>query len=128
GHVSYVDVVHMDEFCLHELKEMVVKLGYDVANLMYYHFLRPILSLDYGLHPLTVDAKVLEKYVKDNKIILVYVEHGSTNVKTIFATPKKWVAIKVDNQLRRAPIEIDSIPDVIKNLIPMCSRNLTKEC
>ncbi|GJV27939.1 hypothetical protein Tco_1384387 [Tanacetum coccineum] len=39
--VSYVDVVDIDEFCLHDLKEMVVKLGYGVADLMYYHFLRP---------------------------------------------------------------------------------------
>ncbi|GKD61687.1 hypothetical protein Tco_1299196 [Tanacetum coccineum] len=78
GHVSYVDVVNIDEFCLHDLKEMVVKLGYGVAGLMYYHFLRPRLSLDYGLHLLTVDADVLElaTYIKDNKIILVYVEHG----------------------------------------------------
>ncbi|GJY58995.1 hypothetical protein Tco_0458887 [Tanacetum coccineum] len=72
GHVSYVDVVNIDEFCLHDLKEMVVKLGYGVAGLMYYHFLRPRLSLDYGLHLLTVDADVLElaTYIKDNKIIL----------------------------------------------------------
>ncbi|GJU98342.1 hypothetical protein Tco_1327613 [Tanacetum coccineum] len=38
-----------------------------------------ITGLDYGLHSLNVDADVLEmsKYVKDYKIILVYVEHGS---------------------------------------------------
>ncbi|GKD36386.1 hypothetical protein Tco_1251895 [Tanacetum coccineum] len=71
--VSSVYVVDIDEFCLHGLKDMVVKLGYGVANLMYYTFFRPRLSLDYGLHPLTFDADVLElaKYVKDNKIILV---------------------------------------------------------
>ncbi|GKD12819.1 hypothetical protein Tco_1197226 [Tanacetum coccineum] len=82
GQVSSVDVVDIDEFCLHDLKEMIVKLGYGVADLMYYHFLRPSLGLDFGLHPLTVDVDVLEsaKYAKDNKIILVYVEHGSTNV------------------------------------------------
>ncbi|GKB37641.1 hypothetical protein Tco_0882583 [Tanacetum coccineum] len=64
---------------------------------------RPILGLDYVLHPLTIDADVLEleKYVKDNKIILVYVEHGSTNVDSnIFVTLKKEVAIAVDNHLR----------------------------
>ncbi|GKD10478.1 hypothetical protein Tco_1190163, partial [Tanacetum coccineum] len=82
GQVSSVDVLDIDEFCLHDLKEMVVKLGYVVANLMYYYFLRPILGLDYGLHPLSVDVDVLEmaKYVKGNKIIVVYVEHGSSNV------------------------------------------------
>ncbi|GJZ50516.1 hypothetical protein Tco_0604706 [Tanacetum coccineum] len=58
------------------------------------------LGLDYGLHPLNVDADMLEmaKFVKDNKIILV-----------------------------KAHIEINSSPDVNKNLTPMCHRNLRKE-
>ncbi|GJV23592.1 hypothetical protein Tco_1376287 [Tanacetum coccineum] len=130
GHVSSVDVVYIDEFCLHDIEDMVVKLGYGVANLMYYHFLRPILGLDYGLHPLNVDADVLEmaKYVNDNKIILVYVEHGVSNVdSSIFVTPKKRVAIAVDNHLRKAHIEIDSSPDVNRNLTPVCHRNFTNE-
>nr|GEV49129.1 hypothetical protein [Tanacetum cinerariifolium] len=42
------------------LADTVVNLGYGVADLMYYHFLRPILGLDYGLHPLNVDVDVLE--------------------------------------------------------------------
>ncbi|GJX58344.1 hypothetical protein Tco_0289734, partial [Tanacetum coccineum] len=86
----------------------------------------PTPSLDYSLHSLNVDVDVLEvsKYVKDYKIILVYVEHGSS----IFVTPKKGVAIAaVDNHLRKGPIEIDSSPDVNRNLTPMCYRNLTKE-
>ncbi|GJT45450.1 mutator type transposase [Tanacetum coccineum] len=67
------------------------------------------LGLDYGLHSLNVDADVLEmsKYVKDYKIILVYVEHGSS----IFVTPKKGVSIAVNNHLRKCHIEIDSSPD-----------------
>ncbi|GKA37847.1 mutator type transposase [Tanacetum coccineum] len=71
GQVSSVDVVDIDELCLHDLKEMVVKLGFGVAGLMYYYFLRY----------LNVDAGMLEmaKFVKDNKIILVYVEHRSSN-------------------------------------------------
>ncbi|GKA32658.1 zinc finger, CCHC-type containing protein [Tanacetum coccineum] len=101
GHVSSVDVIDIDK-----------------------------LSLDYGLHPLPVDDDVLElaKHVKDYKIVLVYVKHGSTNLETIFATPKKGVTIVVNNQLRKAPIEIDSSPpNVNVNLTPMCYRNLTKE-
>nr|GEZ98328.1 GAF domain-containing protein [Tanacetum cinerariifolium] len=115
GHVSFVDVVDIDELCLHDLKEMIVKVGYGVAHLLYYHFLIPRLGLDYGLHPLTLDVDVLElaKYDKDNKIILVYVEHGSTNVdSSIFVTLKKGVVIAVDNHLRKAPIKIDSSPNV----------------
>nr|GEU29091.1 hypothetical protein [Tanacetum cinerariifolium] len=97
---------------------------------MYYHFLRPRLGLDYGLYPLNVDANVLEmaKYVKGNKIILVYVEHESSNVdSSIFVTPKKGGAIAFDNHLRKAPIEINSSPDVNRNLTPMCHRNLIKD-
>nr|GFA19642.1 transposase, mutator type [Tanacetum cinerariifolium] len=111
--VSSVNVVDIKEFCLHNLKDMVVKLG-----------------LGYGLHPLNVDADVLEmaKYVKDNKIILVYVEHGISNVdSSIFVIPKKEVTIAVDNHLRKPHIEIDSSPDVNRNLTPMCHRNLKKE-
>ncbi|GJZ84475.1 hypothetical protein Tco_0649814 [Tanacetum coccineum] len=103
GHVSSINVVDIEEFCLHDIKDMVVKLGYGVADLMHYHFLRPKLGLDYGLHHLNVDADVLEMttYIKDNKIILVYVEHGSSIVDSrIFVTPKKGVAIAVDNHLR----------------------------
>nr|GEZ33068.1 GAF domain-containing protein [Tanacetum cinerariifolium] len=128
--VSSVGVVDIDEFCLHDLKDMVVTVGHGVVDLMFYHFLRPRLGLDYGLHPLNVDADVLEivKYVKDNTIILVYVEHESSNVdSSIFVTPKKGVAIAVDNHLRKASKQIDSNLDMNKNLTPMCRRNLTKE-
>ncbi|GJS41662.1 hypothetical protein Tco_0566705, partial [Tanacetum coccineum] len=125
GQVSSFNVDEIDEFYLHDLKDMVVKLGYGLADLMYYHFLIPRLGLDYSMHPLNVNADILEmeKYVKDYKIILVYVEHGSS----IFVTPKKGVSIAVDNHLRKGPIEIDNSPDVNKNLTPMCHRNLTKE-
>nr|GEZ02132.1 hypothetical protein [Tanacetum cinerariifolium] len=52
GHVSSINVADIAEFCLHDLQDM------------------------------NVDADVLEmtKYVKDYKIILVYVEHGSSVV------------------------------------------------
>ncbi|GJV07274.1 hypothetical protein Tco_1344930 [Tanacetum coccineum] len=99
GKVSSVDVVNIDE---------------------------PRLGLEYGLHPLNVDVDVFEmtKYVKDNKIILVYVEHESSNVdSSIFVTPKKGVAIAVDNHLRKAPIKINSIPDVNRNLTPVCHKS-----
>ncbi|GJX37862.1 hypothetical protein Tco_0251165 [Tanacetum coccineum] len=87
-------------------------------------------SVTLEMHPLNIDADVLEmtKYVMDYKIILVYVEHESSNVDTsIFVTPKKGVAIAVDNHLRKAHIEIDSSLDVNRNLTPMCHRNLKKE-
>ncbi|GJV18793.1 hypothetical protein Tco_1367813 [Tanacetum coccineum] len=85
------------------LHQYLAGLTLETADLMYYHFLIPRLGLDYGLHPLNVDVDVLEmaKYVKDYKIILVYVEHGSSNVDTsIIVTYKKGVAIAVDNHLK----------------------------
>ncbi|GKB61572.1 hypothetical protein Tco_0917758, partial [Tanacetum coccineum] len=103
GQVSSVDVIDIDELCLHDLKEMVVKLGFGVADLMYYYFLRYRLGLDYGLHPLNVDVDMLEM------------------------AKFKGVAIAVDSHLRKAPIEINSSLDVNKNLTPVCHRNLIKE-
>nr|GFA76153.1 transposase, mutator type [Tanacetum cinerariifolium] len=99
GQVSSVNVDDIDELYLHDLKDMVVKMGYGLADLMYYNFLIPILGLGYGLHLLNVDADVLEmeKYVNDYKIILIYVEHGSS----IFVTLKKGVSIADDNHLRK---------------------------
>ncbi|GKA39308.1 hypothetical protein Tco_0731859 [Tanacetum coccineum] len=112
------------------------KLSFDLnvrkesSTLMKLHNTRMVVKLDYGIHPLTVNVDVLKlaKYVKDNKIILVYFKHGSTNVdSSIFVTHKNGVAIAVNNHLRKAPTEIDSSPDVNRNLTPMCHRNLIKE-
>ncbi|GJR55051.1 hypothetical protein Tco_1405572 [Tanacetum coccineum] len=114
GHVSSVNVVDIDEFCLHDLKDMIVKLGYGVEDLMYCHFLIPNLGLDYGLHSLNVDADVLEmsKYVKDYKIILVYVEHGSSNVDTII---KKLSKEQPASSMAR-PIVVESVVDPFDGL------------
>nr|GFD20570.1 GAF domain-containing protein [Tanacetum cinerariifolium] len=75
------------------------------------------------MHPLTVDADMLElaKYAKDNKIILVYVEHGSTNVdSSIFVTLKKEVAItEFDKRVGIGPIvvEIDDHFDDLNEIL-----------
>ncbi|GKA50710.1 hypothetical protein Tco_0743783 [Tanacetum coccineum] len=82
------------------------------------------LGLDYGLHPLNVDVDVLDmaNYVKDYKIILMYVEHESSNVDTsIFVTPKKRVAIAVDSSPDPAssvegPIIVESANDPFEDL------------
>ncbi|GJV89778.1 mutator type transposase [Tanacetum coccineum] len=72
------------------------------------HFLIPSLGLDYGLHSLNVDADVLEmsKYVKDYKIILVYVKHGSSIVDTSM---------------------FDSSPDVNRNPASFVARRIVVE-
>ncbi|GJU16710.1 hypothetical protein Tco_1144676 [Tanacetum coccineum] len=114
GHVSSVNVVDIDKFCLHDLKDMIVKLGYGVDDLMYCHFLIPSLGLDYGLHSLNVDADVLEmsKYVKDYKIILVYVKHGSSNVDTSMFDSNP----DVNRNVKKEPIVVESAVDPFDGL------------
>ncbi|GKD56259.1 mutator type transposase [Tanacetum coccineum] len=118
GQVASINVDDIDEFCLHDLKDMVVKLGYGVEDLMYCHFLIPSLGLDYGLHNLNVDADVLEmsKYVKDYKIILVYVEHGSSIVDTSMFDSSPDVNRNVRKEWKKVSSKSSSIGEVMKKL------------
>ncbi|GJS90775.1 zinc finger, CCHC-type containing protein [Tanacetum coccineum] len=133
GQVSSVNVVDIDEFCLHDLKDMVVKLGYGVEDLMYCHFLIPSLGLDYGLHSLNVDANVLEmsKYVKDYKIILVYVEHESSNVDTSMFDSSPDVNRNVKKEWEKPassvarPIIVESVVDPFDGLDEIQGQILT---
>nr|GEW57760.1 hypothetical protein [Tanacetum cinerariifolium] len=63
------------------------------------------------------------------KLVSLGIHHGGcfTPTPSMSYVGGQGVAIEVDNKLRMDPIEIDSNPDVNSNLIPMCSRNLTKE-
>nr|GEU60418.1 zinc finger, CCHC-type [Tanacetum cinerariifolium] len=117
GQVSSVNVVHIDEFCLHDLKDMAVKLGYGVEDLMYCHFLIRSLGLDYGLHSLNVDVDVLDmsKYVKDYKIILVYVEHESSIVDTSMFDSSPDVNRNLASFMAR-PTVVESVVDLFDGL------------
>ncbi|GJY15561.1 hypothetical protein Tco_0385983, partial [Tanacetum coccineum] len=119
GQVSSVNVVNINEFCLHDLKHMVVKLGYGVEDLMYCHFLIPSFGLDFGLHSLNVDADVLEmsKYVKDYKIMLAYVEHGSSIVDTSMFDSSPDVNRNVRKKWEKVSSKSSSIGEVMKKLI-----------
>ncbi|GJU50318.1 zf-CCHC domain-containing protein [Tanacetum coccineum] len=93
--VSSVDGVDIDEFCIHDRKEMVVELGYGVADLMYYHFLRPRLGLDYGLHPLTVDADVLElAKTKEDDVAKISTSIYVSNFPEVFSAKDLFHACK----------------------------------
>ncbi|GJS37678.1 mutator type transposase [Tanacetum coccineum] len=118
GQVSLVNVVDIDVFCLHDLKDMVVKLGYGVEDLMYCHFLIPSLGLDYGLHSLNVDVDVLEmtKYVKNYTIILVYVEYGSSIVDTSMFDSSPDVNRNVRKKWEKVSSKSSSIGEVMKKL------------
>ncbi|GJS35337.1 zinc finger, CCHC-type containing protein [Tanacetum coccineum] len=88
GQVSSVNVVDIDEFCL-----------------------------DYGMHSLNVNADVLEmsKYVKDYKIMLVYVEHGSSIVDTSMFDNSPDVNRNVKKS-RKRPIVVESVVDTFNGL------------
>nr|GEX97391.1 protein FAR1-related sequence 5-like isoform X1 [Tanacetum cinerariifolium] len=128
GKVSYINLIDIDKFCIRDLNDMVIELGYRQANVMYNHFkIRPLINLDHGLHPLSGDFDVLEleKYVKDNKVTIAYIKHGSTMVESIFDIAKEGVII--EELANNIPSQTSDSSDVDRKLIPMCRRNMTKE-
>ncbi|CAI9281572.1 unnamed protein product [Lactuca saligna] len=38
GKLDHIDLVDMDEFSVHDLDEVMLKLGYDVPLVIYYHY------------------------------------------------------------------------------------------
>ncbi|GKC18998.1 hypothetical protein Tco_1021148 [Tanacetum coccineum] len=69
-----VDIIH----------SIVKMLKYDPRDIMFYHFKIPNKTLDWRLRALTIDDDVINisQYVKDNKVIDVYIEHGETIVES----------------------------------------------
>ncbi|GJV61380.1 hypothetical protein Tco_1467480 [Tanacetum coccineum] len=69
GQVSYIDVVDIDESCLHDLKEMIVKLGYGVVDLIWQ------IETD---DPFDDLDEVLGYYANTGKEIIVHVGNSPT--------------------------------------------------
>lgn len=73
------------------------QLGYVVLLVMYYHFRIPKENLDFGLRAFGNDDDVcmLSKYIRSNKVIKVYTDHGNINLLTYFMSvvtrPKLWL-------------------------------------
>jgi hypothetical protein len=84
GKTSHVDLVDSDEFSVHEVNAMIQELGYLPDDMIYYNFLVPGQNLDFGLRALGNDSDVLNllQYVKDDKLIEIYTEHGTSKVGT----------------------------------------------
>nr|GEU43666.1 pleiotropic drug resistance protein 1-like [Tanacetum cinerariifolium] len=90
GNTSFVDMLDIDEFFVHEIDFMLEDLGYDGRRAMFYHFLKPFCDLDNGLEPLASDKDVVlfAKYVAEGiKLVEVYVEHEKTKLD-IYTPPK----------------------------------------
>ena len=87
GTYSFVDVCDIDEFSVHELNNLVTKLGFSCKVKLYYHFRIPDGDLDTGMHALGNDHDVrkLAEYVRlGNKMIEVYIEHERITLHTYF--------------------------------------------
>lgn len=90
GSVRHIDMVDIDEFSMHEMDAIMAELGYTVPPVIYYHFRLPNGDFDFGLRALGNDDDVrnLGRYVRDNKLIRVYTEHGETKLLTYFMSPE----------------------------------------
>nr|KAJ0209524.1 hypothetical protein LSAT_V11C400212130 [Lactuca sativa] len=112
GKIHYVELVDIETFCVHDIDDMMVKLGYIDENLhveMYYYFRRPLCDLDFGLFALASDDDVrhLAKYVGQHKLIEVYTEHGQIKLHTysMSPNPSKVLIVEIDCTPKRLFLE-----------------------
>nr|KAJ0200387.1 hypothetical protein LSAT_V11C600312110 [Lactuca sativa] len=112
GKRHYVELIDIETFSVHDIDDMMVKLGYIDENLhveMYYHFRRPLCDLDFGLFALASDDDVrhLAKYVGQHKLIEVYTEHGQTKLHTysMSPNPSKVRIVEIDCTPKRLFLE-----------------------
>ncbi|CAI9282221.1 unnamed protein product [Lactuca saligna] len=99
----YVDLLGIDEFCVHDIDETMETLGcVEEGKLLYYHFKRPFSDLDFGLCALASESDInhLGTYVGKHKVIEVYVEHGKTvlHTYTMSSTPSKVMIEEIGDQ------------------------------
>ncbi|KAL4584618.1 hypothetical protein LXL04_009222 [Taraxacum kok-saghyz] len=90
GKVNYVDNVDIEEFSIFQLDAIMKGLCYKGTQVMYYHFLVPGGDFHFGLRPLGNDDDFYNfaQYVREHKIMRVFIEHGNTNLLTYFMNPK----------------------------------------
>ncbi|CAI9280922.1 unnamed protein product [Lactuca saligna] len=93
GKLAFFDVIDTDLFSVHGLNDMICEIGYYADETMYYHYRIPNLDLNFGLKALGNDQGVIymAQYVPQNKVLNVYVEHGSIRLHTYFISPSKFV-------------------------------------
>ncbi|GJW83094.1 hypothetical protein Tco_0156239 [Tanacetum coccineum] len=111
GQVSSVNVVDIDEFCLHYLKDIVVKLGYGVEDLMYCHFLIP--SLGFGL-----DTSMFDSSPDVNRNVRKKWEKVSSKSSSIGEVMKKLSKEHPTSSVAR-PIIVESVVDPFDGLDEM---------
>ncbi|CAI9259243.1 unnamed protein product [Lactuca saligna] len=57
--VTYVDMVDIEEFSIHEMDAIMKGLGYSIPPVIYYHFRVPKGDMHFGLRALGNDEDVL---------------------------------------------------------------------
>ena len=75
--MQFIDLLDIEQFTIDIIHSIVKMLKYDPREIMYYHFKIPDKNLDWGgLRALACDDDIvkLAQYVKDNKVIEVYIE------------------------------------------------------
>nr|KAJ0190361.1 hypothetical protein LSAT_V11C800434420 [Lactuca sativa] len=99
GRLAFFDFVDTDLFSVHDLNDMILEIGYSKDDIMYYNYRIPNLDLDFGLKALGNDQDIIfmAQYVPQNRVIIVYVEHGSTRLHTYFMSPSKVVIEQLDD-------------------------------
>nr|KAJ0227125.1 hypothetical protein LSAT_V11C100031310 [Lactuca sativa] len=92
GKLDHVDLVDMDEFSVHELDEVMLKLGYEVPP--------------FGLRALGNDVDVLSlaQCIEHHKIIKVYTEHNETKLLTYFMSPRVIPRVIIEEIADDVPI------------------------
>ncbi|KAL4560522.1 hypothetical protein LXL04_032674 [Taraxacum kok-saghyz] len=85
GAVDYYDFVDMDVFSIHELADMVRELDNQHSEPISFKFHIPGTQLDVGLLPLLTDGDVhvMSEFIKENKVLDIYVEHRQSTVNQI---------------------------------------------
>nr|KAJ0222777.1 hypothetical protein LSAT_V11C200063570 [Lactuca sativa] len=101
GRLGFFDFVDTDLFSVHDLNDMIHEIGYSTDDTMYYHYRIPNLDLDFRLKGLVNDQDVISmaQYVAQNRVINLYVDHGSKRLHTYFMSPSKIVIEQLDNDL-----------------------------
>nr|KAJ0186252.1 hypothetical protein LSAT_V11C900478630 [Lactuca sativa] len=90
GKQTFVDLLDIDTFSVHDIDEMMEDLGYaSIGKPLYYHFERPLGDLDFELFALASDEDVrfLGSFVAKHKLIEVYIEHDKTTLHTYLMSP-----------------------------------------
>ena len=109
GKINYFDLVDCDDLSVLEVDNMMLELGYDGEEAMYYHFMKPKTDLDFGLEPLGNDQDILNllKYTTRYKLIKLYIEHGFTTLTTYFKTPK-FNEVFIEEIIGEGPREVNT--------------------